>query len=274
MSLWGKKDQANNAPKWKSIVAGTSTLRGNNFFSNTTPNALVNNEVVGLFGVDQTEAGVKQRGVTPGWVIVRTGTGPITAMTATAGVGFANGDTITVSNGSANATATLTTNATGNLVSVNIPSTGLGSGYVNASVVVTGFNREKRANTINYTGTATGYSNTDVVTVSNAIINATATVSTNATGGSLTFTFTNKGTFANTTSNSQVVIAIANSTGGASGGSGATFTTANLVASTGGTLNSITVGGQAGRIQYENIAVVRSMANADADAEDTVFPDS
>lgn len=273
MSLWGKRDQANNAPKWKSIVAGTSTLRGNNFFSNTTPNALVNNEVVGLFGVDQTEATVKGRGVTPGWVIVRTGTGPITAMTATSGSGFANGDTITVSNGSANATATLTTNATGNLVSVAIPSTGLGSGYVNASVVVTGFNREKHVTSIAYTGTATGYSNTDVVTVSNAIINAIATVSTNATGGTLTFTITNPGTVANTTANNQLVVTIANSTGGASGGSGATFT-ANATPSSGGTLGGITVGGQSGRVQYENIAVVRSMANSDADAEDTVFPDS
>lgn len=273
MALWGKKDQANNAPRWKSIVAGTATLRGNNFFSNTTPNALVNNQTVGLFGADQTEAAVAGKGVTPGWVVVRRGEGPITAMSASGGAGFKTGDTITVSNGSANATATLTANATGNLVSVGIPSTGLGSGYVNASVVVAGFNREKHVTVITYTGTATGYSNTDVVTVSNAIVNATATVSTNATGGTLTFTITNSGTVANTTANNQLVVTIANSTGGASGGSGATFG-ANAVASTGGTLNGITVGGRSGRVQYENIAVVRSMANADADAEDTIFPDS
>lgn len=273
MALWGKNDQANNAPRWKSIVAGATVLRGNNHFSNNTPNALVNNQVEGLFGVDQTEAEVKGKGVTPGWVIVRTGTGPITAMTATSGSGFANGDTITVSNGSANATATLVANATGNLVSVNIPSSGLGTGYVNASIVVKGFNREKRITSISYTGTATGYSNTDVIKVSNAIINATATVSTNATGGTLTFTITNAGTVANTTANNQLVVTIANSTGGASGGSGATFA-ANATPSTGGTLAGVVVGGRSGRVQYENIAVARSMANSDADAEDTVFPDS
>lgn len=273
MSLWGKNDQANNAPKWKSIDAAGTVTRGNNYFSNTTPNAIVNNEVIGLFGVDQTEANVAQKGVTPGWVVVRRGTGPITAISATAGVGFANGDTITVSNGSANATAVLTTNATGNLVSVAIPASGLGSGYVNASVVVAGFNREKHVTSITYTGTATGYSNTDVVTVSNAIINAVATVSTNATGGTLTFTITNSGRIANTTANNQLVVTIANSTGGASGGSGATFA-ANATPSTGGTLNGITVGGRSGRVQYENIAVVRSMTNSDADAEDTIFPDS
>lgn len=272
MALWGKKDQANNAPKWKSIVAGANTTRGNTFFSNATPNALVNNQVVGLFGVDQTEATVKGKGVTPGWVIVRTGTGPITAMSATGGTGFKTGDTITVSNGSANATATLTANTTGNLVSVAIGD-GLGSGYVNSSVVVAGFNREKHVTVITYTGTATGYSNTDTIKVSNAIINATATVSTNATGGTLTFTITNSGQIANTTANNQLVVTIANSTGGASGGSGATFG-ANAVASSGGTLNGITVGGRAGRIQYENIAVVRSMLNSDADAEDTAFPDA
>lgn len=272
MSLWGKNDQANNAPRWKSIVAGTSILRGNNYFSNTTPNAIVDKEVVGLFGVDQTEAGVKGRGVTPGWNIVRTGTGPITAMSASGGTGFKTGDTITVSNGSANAVTTVTANATGNLVSVAIPSTGLGSGYVNASVVVAGFNREKHVTSISYTGTATGYSNTDIVTVANAIVNATATVSTNATGGSLTFTITNSGQIANTTANNQLVVTIANSSGGASGGSGATFA-ANATPSSGGTLNGITVGGHAGRIQYENIAVVRSMSNS-TDDEDTVFPDA
>lgn len=273
MALWGKRDQANNAPRWKSIDAAGNVTRGNNYFSNTTPNAIVTGEVIGLFGVDQTEAAVKGRGVTQGWNIVRTGTGPITAMTASGGVGFKTGDTITVSNGSANATATVTANATGNLVSVGIPSTGLGAGYVNSSVVVAGFNREKHVTSITYTGTATGYSNTDVVTVSNAIVNATATVSTNATGGSLTFTITDSGTIANTTANNQLVVTIANSTGGASGGSGATFS-ANATPSTGGSLSGITVGGRSGRIQYENIAVVRSMSNSDADAEDTIFPDS
>jgi hypothetical protein len=272
MALWGKLDQANNAPKQTSVIAGTAD-RGNTIFSNNTPNAIVDKQVAGLFGVDQTEATVAGKGVTPGWNIVRTGTGPITAMTATGGTGFKTGDTITVSNGSANATATLTANATGNLVSVGIPSNGLGSGYVNASIVATGFNREKHVTLITVTGTATGYSNTDVITVANAIVNASATVSTNATGGTLTFTVTNSGTIANTTANNQLVVTIANSTGGASGGSGATFG-ANAVASTGGTLAGITVGGRSGRVQYENIAVVRSMANAGADAEDTVFPDS
>ena len=273
MALWGKLDQANNAPEQTSVIAGTS-YRGNTIFSNTTPNAVVNNQVAGLFGVDQTEATVKGRGVTPGWVIVRQGTGPITAMTASGGAGFVTGDSITVSNGSANATATLVANATGNLVSVAIRSTGLGSGYVNNSVVVTGFNREKHVTLITYSGTATGYNNTDVITVSNTgFINATATVSTNATGGTLTFTVTNSGRVANTTANAALVVAIANATGGASGGSGATFG-ANAVASTGGTLTVSTVGGRSGRIQYENIVVVRSMSNAAADAEDTIFPDS
>lgn len=272
MALWGKLDQANNAPKQTSVIAGTS-YRGNTIFSNTTPNAVVNNQVAGIFGVDQTEATVKLRGVTPGWVIVRQGTGPVTAMTATGGAGFVTGDSITVSNGSANATATLVANATGNLVSVNVNG-GFGSGYVNASVVVAGFNREKHVTVITYTGTATGYNNTDVVTVSNTgFINATATVSTNATGGTLTFTITNSGRVANTTANAALVVAIANATGGASGGSGATFG-ANAVPSTGGTLVVTTVGGRSGRIQYENIAVVRSMSNAAADAEDTVFPDA
>jgi hypothetical protein len=108
MALWGKLDRANNAPKQVSVIAATGD-RGNTLFSNNTPNAFVPKQVVGLFGVDKTEATVKGKGVTQGWNIVRTGTGPITAMTATSGTGFKTGDTITVSNGSANATAIIST---------------------------------------------------------------------------------------------------------------------------------------------------------------------
>jgi hypothetical protein len=276
MALWGKKDQANNAPVGHGWVAGTNAY-GNAMFSNTTPGAFTHhkNMATGLFGVDQTEAQVKGRGVTPGWVQVRFGEGPVTAVVATGGSNIANGETITLSNGSSNGILTITSNATGNIASVVITNGGV---FLTNTAVVVGFNRSKHvANSgvaINYTGTATGYSNTDVVTVSNGTTNATASVTTNATGGALTFTITNVGLFANTAANGSVVIAVANSTGGASAGSGATFTTANLVSSTGGTVTISSLGGRAGRIQYENLAVVRSMSNAEADFEDTVFPDA
>ena len=99
---------------------------------------------------------------------------------------------------------------------------------------------------IAYTGTATGYNNTDVITVSSPAAggNATATVSTNSTGGALILTTTNVGSgfmVVNATPNTT----IANSTGGASAGSGATF--------------SAVAGGRAGRIFYETLVAMGSL---------------
>jgi len=241
-------------------------VAGAELYANNTEGAFINNLTIGLYGVSTDEiltiesSKGSSPGLTPGWVLETIGTGPVTGLTVSAGVGFANGDTITFSNGSANGTATLTTNATGNLVSSSVVYGG--AGFPNTSSVVAGFNREKHAANINYTGTATGYSNTDYVVVSNSIINATANVSTNTTGGSLTFTFSKTGTFANTTANNQVVITTYAANGVANGtGSGATFTTANLVASTGGSITISTMGGHAGRKRYEILACVQKMGN-------------
>lgn len=260
------------------VTAFTATVdqrvAGIEMYGNTTANgAFVNNQINGVFGVDATETKVTSRGYHQGWVRRIAGEGPVTAATATGGVNIANGETVTLSNGSATGLLTLTTNATGNIASVTITTGGVFD--VNTNVVA-GFNRQKHvANSgvaINYTGTATGYSNTDVVTVANGITNATATVATNTTGGSLTFTITNVGLFSNTAANNSVVVTIANSTGGASAGSGATFTTANLVASTGGSVTINTLGGRSGRIQYETLVAIGITSENTAD--NTVFPNS
>ena len=280
MALWGKLDHANNAPFGQGWVGETNAFC-NALFSNTTSSSFVNNQVFGVFGVDQTEAGVKGRGVTPGWNLVRTGTGPVTGTSVTnVGVAFATGETIKVSNGSSNGTLTITANgfagnSTSNAVAGNISSVAVtsgGAGFVTNTGVVVGFNRERHLSTIVYTGTATGYSNTDTIRVANATTNATATVSTNSTGGTLTFTITNLGIFANTIANNQLVVAALAANGANSAGSGATIT-ATVVPSTSGSVTITTLGGRSGRILYENLAVVRSMSNAGADAEDAVFPD-
>lgn len=292
MSLWGNKDQANNAPKGHGFFAETNAY-GNAVFGNTTSSAFVNNQVYGVFGVDQTEAGVKGRGVTPGWNLVRSGTGPVSGVSvANVGVAFATGETITISNGSSNGILTITANgfagnsttnaAAGNISSVSV--TNGGAGFVTNTGVVFAFNREKHLDVLSVSGTANGYSNTDTVVVYGnssvgAIINATAAVSTNSTGGTLTFRITNIGLFANTFGNTAVATAanvnvkILAANGANSAGDGATIT-ANIVPSTSGNVIITTLGGRAGRIQYENLAVVRAMKNSDADAEDGVFPDA
>lgn len=259
MAQWGNLDAANNAPKWKSIATGSSIPnRGNTVYANTTIGAFINNETLGVFGTDVVEAAALPGNGTPGWTLTRVGTGYVTGLTVSGGSGFANGDSLTISNGSSNGTATLTTNATGNLVSASIGSGG--TGFVNTTMVVIGFNREQHLGSVSFTGTANGYSNTDTIRVSNGTINATANVTTNATGGSLTFTVTSLGRFANTLANNQLVVTALSNTGANSAGTGATFT-ANLVTSTGGTANATSLGGHAGRIFRETLVVVKQMAN-------------
>ena len=124
---------------------------------------------------------------------------------------------------------------------------------------------------LGYTGTATGFNNTDVITVASPAAggNATATVVTNSTGGALVLTITNAG-YGFTAVNAAANVSIANSTGGASGGSGATFTA--------------TAGGRAGRVHFETLVAMGSLGSqtapygtpasvADA-SDDAILPDA
>lgn len=112
---------------------------------------------------------------------------------------------------------------------------------------------------ISYTGTATGYSNTDVITVASPAAggNATITVSTNATGGALTLSIQSPG-FGFTAANASANASIANSTGGATAGSGATF--------------HPVIGGRVGRVTYETLVAMGSITGDGSD--DSILPDS
>ena len=92
----------------------------------------------------------------------------------------------------------------------------------------------------------TGYANTDLVRVTatgTGSVNASATLTTNATGGITAITITNTGAgFVSV----NPTAAVTNATGGTSGGSGAT-----LVA---------TAGGRAGRVSYETLVAMGSLA--------------
>jgi hypothetical protein len=298
MALWGNSDYQNNAPKSTTytsdrVAKKRLTGAGNvatttsvaeaaaiTSFNNTTIGAFQSLTAVGTFGVTTNEtqqAAIKGKGVSPGWVNVRFGTGPVTGITFAASnatfntSSFANGETVIISGATTNGSATITTNATGNAVSLSV--TNGGSGFTNAAAVTLAFARQRKVSLIVVAGTATGYNNTDIFTVSNGISNATASVSTNATGGTLTFTITNPGLFSNTAANASAVVAVTNATGGATGGSGATFT-ANLTTSTNTgavlTVTTKTLGGRANRVQYENLVYIRSM-NSTVDSENTVF---
>lgn len=187
MALWGKNDAATGAPKNKAVES-KSGANGTALYANTTVGAFVTGQVVGIYGVDTTEATVANGKVThPGWVLVRQGTGPLTEVTINAGgASYNNTDTGTISGGAVNGAFTLTTNSTGGLTAISVSS--FGNSYPNTAAV--------------------------------------------------TFTF-------------------ANSTGGASGGSGATF--------------NVKLGGRAGRISYETLVAAGTITGDGAD--DALFPD-
>jgi hypothetical protein len=240
---------------------GSRALVNVNLYGNVTPGAFMNGIAVGVFSTntanvhDSNTPGISHTG----WSIRRGGTGPILSIAvATPASGFANGETITFSNGSSNGTGTITTNATGNMVSVAVTSGG--AGFANSAMVATAFNREKHLTAITVGGTPTGYSNTDVIKAANGTTNATASVSTNSTGGfvSANVTINNVGLWANTKVNADVAFTVANSTGGASAGSGATFA-ATLANSAGGAV-TVTLGGRANRVHYETLIAGGSQA--------------
>lgn len=185
MALWGKNDASSNAVK-HSVVSG-SAVTGVGAYGNSTVGAIVGKQVVGLHGVDTTEATVAGGKVThPGWVLTRQGTGPVKTIEVTAGgSNYASSDVGTVSNGTSNATFSLTV-ASGVITGVNV--TNFGNGFINTAAIL---------------------------------------------------------------------VSIANSTGGATGGTGATF--------------AVTLGGRAGRIHHETLVAMGSMTGDGVD--DALFPD-
>lgn len=150
MSLWGNLDAANNAPK-QSATAGYGgntpqiTANAQVYYSNTQNGAFITGSAIGVFGVDAQEQinaeasantllGVPQHA---GWVIRKTGMGPIVAITANAGAVGAN-SFITFTqglgrdgSGSTLAVANIAVNAAGYITTVNLISGGL---YANTPV--------------------------------------------------------------------------------------------------------------------------------------------
>ncbi len=296
MSQWGNQDNASNSVNYGTKLlwtgSGVANIAGNNtsLYINTTPDAFVNGWVAGQWAVNPTEltaGGGESNSVTAaGWQLRTVGEGPILTLVAANGAAFANGETVVLSNGTVNAVVTLTTNATGNLVSGVLTSPGQ---FVNTSIIALNFQRQQHILTftatagliigtgnvgyaaaktvgtgnVTYTGTATGYSNTDYIVVTNSAfgtVNAVANIATNATGGTLTFTFSNVGFFTPAITNTQVVITAYAANGAASNGTGATFTSANLI-----TIASTGVNGYSNNdvltVSYPAFGVINAIAN-------------
>ena len=150
MSLWGNLDAANNAPKHGDTAGyggNTPQVTANTqvYYSNTQSGAFITGSAVGVFGVNAQEQinaeasantllGVPQHA---GWVIRKTGMGPITAITANAAAVGAN-SFITFSqgngrdgSGSIAAVANIAVNSAGYITTVSLISGGL---YANTPI--------------------------------------------------------------------------------------------------------------------------------------------
>lgn len=288
MALWGNTDVQTDAPIYKGVLAHPkafgSAVRGNTAFNNTTVSAFQNVTTFGVFGVDADEvtygATNGSRGYHSGWVAVKYGTGPVTGFTVTApGSGFANGETVKVTlTGAVTATGTITSNLTGNAVSVSV--TNAGAGFTNTTAAALSFNREKHVVSVTADPTGLGFNNADILTMSNSTVNAVATFTTNATGGFTggSVTVTNVGLFANTKVAGDLVLTISNSTGGTATGNSTTSNfTPVLANSTGGTV-TFTLGGRSGRKMCETLVAMAGQTfsggpGSPTDTEDTVFPE-
>lgn len=278
MPLWGNSDAASN-----SVISAPAQFKqaptranANLLYGNTTLDGVVTGQVVGMYAADATESGV--------------GTGPVVdAIITFAGSGYGANATVafssnnTGSSAAANATAT-----TGRITAINV--TNNGSGYTTSPVITIA-----APSAVIFNGNTAVSGNTIALTSANSkfLVGDKVTYAGNVTSTPVGLTDTAQYyvSFSNST-----VIALSDTLGGAnltiskaSGDSttaaGATLTgeTATGVVTVGGAKNrgiahsgwvirTEGTGGRAGRVQYETLVAMSSIATDGSD--DTVLPDA
>jgi len=281
MSQWGKTDNAANSVLWG--VSGfnktANSVNQTDFYNNTTIGAFVTNLQVGQFAVDTTEMGLNSGNVAQIFI-------------TSAGSGYtANGNLTFTGGGGSGASANAVANNTGKIESINIVS--VGSSYeTNPTVaisapVATTFN----ANSAVTAGAGGGansviaLSTAGVFVVNDPIIYAVAAGNTALAG--LTSGTTYYVQFANVTH-----VALSQTVGGAritltkgltETGHSLQGATATAYAVVGGANNKgvqhagwvvrkVGTGGRAGRVQYETLVAMGSIASDGSD--DTILPDA
>lgn len=285
MSQWKSNANTSGAPKWSASIlqqgSGAANKAANvtGLVANATPGAwLVHgqtlHEVDGIFpitpGAKANTSGESKKVHGLGWALRTASEGQIITFTGAAnGSGFVNGDAINVTGGSLNAVMTVTTNATGNLTGGTIYTAGL---FPNTSAATLAFNRDQHGTTLIYANstsalTNVGNANTINVTVTDTRAAAepwgkpaTGSFTSNATAGfgasPVTVTWTSNGVFSNTANSTNLTVALTNAANGAVIGS-VTSSGLTLTTSSGGFAGAITLGGRAGRVNYELLVVDR-----------------
>jgi len=144
--LWGANGASSaNVPKHTLITNINPTgasVNNATMYTNTTPNAIVKNMVVGVYGVTPTEVTVAntagKKDVMAGWVLRRSGMGPVSGyVMSNTGTGYSNNDQVTVkATACVNTAANVTTNSTGGIISLSNWTNGGGMFPNTASVTV------------------------------------------------------------------------------------------------------------------------------------------
>jgi hypothetical protein len=284
MPLWGNQDAASNSVI--SAPAGfnqaPTRANANLLYGNSTPNAVVNNEIIGMYAIDNTEMGV-------------TGGRVVEGIITFAGSGYGSNATVAFSgnNTGSSAAANAQSNATGRISAINISTQG--SGYSTSPVITIAapaaqtFAGNTTAVTVGNT-TNTGWislGSNRAFFVNNDIVTYLVAASNTTLGG-----LTNNTTYAVRTINSTALQLLV-SVGGAAvnissvptsaeAGHSLTGQTATGAVSIGGTkvkgvahsgwnIRTVGTGGRAGRVQYETLVAMGITTDG---SDDTVIHDS
>jgi hypothetical protein len=280
MAQWGNKDAASNSVLWGTtgfFKRATATNR-NAFYDNVSRSAYVTNQIVGQFGVDTTEVNVTN--------------GPVVHVTVTnAGSGYsANVYAAVTGGGGSGANVTAVVNSTGRVSSMLINTAG--SSYENnptvtipaPPLVIFNGNTAVSGDTISITGANSYFAVGDYITYAGntsstpvGLVDSAKYYVVTATSTGLKLSTTLGGT--------PIVLVDASGDNTSAGGATLRGSTATAVAVVGGGLNkgiahsgwnvrTVGTGGRAGRVQYETLVAMGSMAPTTDGADDAVLPDA
>lgn len=282
MSQWGNNDVASNSVIWAPAKFNLAPTRANanSLYGNTTVDAFGTGKTVGVYGVDTTEIGIASGNVSSG-IVVYAGSG----YSANAAV------TLTVVNGGADAVVNAHSNSTGKIDSLLVETAGSGYKVSPTVAIAAPTNQSFNANSAVTAGAGGGVNSTITIATAPYFVANDPVTYTTAAGNSVISGLSNNTLYFIQFANSTVV-ALANTVGGDRITLTKGFTqtghylqgnTATGAVAVGGGKNkgvshagwvvrTVGTGGRAGRVQYETLVAMGSMASDGSD--DSILPDA
>jgi len=266
MAQWGMSDASSNAVLWAptSVRLAPSTTNRDNLYGNTTADAFTSGQTVGMFAIDNSEAG--------GYSNVTT------VAVGNAGSGFTVRPTVTFGAPDQAGGTNAAGNTTAKVVAVAIGDAG--TGYVNAEVVTVAGGTGTAANVTISNTDASGVVTAIAITSGQAgSYTALPTLANNSVSGG-----SGSGLKVNLTIGLNTVTVSANGSGysaapavtiGGAGGTGAVATASvntsegDKAAHSGWVLRTVGSGGRANRVQYE--VLVAGNISSDNNADDPIL---